>query len=562
MQFFSRIVITLGIFLALITFAQSETTWITKKKKDNKAISFCVQKSQKSSFGYAVTVLENSSICENKDIVVSNNNNNNKLYNYLLSKYDSKSGVFFIKDSTLSKYKSNETIKVAEKKSKNWIKKKDKEKKEKVKQNKKKLKQKIKESKSWITKKSKDKIKNIKKNLKKHKNIEDLPKADFYFAAVIQPIDEGNEPQYLYGYVKSNKKSSTFKFNNQSFYSLSDGIAYFENKKNRCEVDTQLIPMSSLIAGNVHLKCKKNKQMSGGFFHMGDVIEGIGDHWNGNKVKYEFFTSKESTIEKLNIFKRQKTLEAGLGDRPSPGENKSLPKPPGKYYALLIGNSNYVNWASLTSPKNDVTEIEKVLKSKYQFEKIITILNGTEKDIMKGFKKLSKITTEKDYVLIYYSGHGNNRRDQNYWIPVDAESDYGLGDWINTAEIQNYIMDEIPNHHIVLMSDSCYFNVGTKGNQDIENRKSISYEKLLSRRAIMVSQSGSNEPVLDLSDDKHSMYGKSFIESLKNNNSVIRISKIFEEIYLSHHGMKQLPQWQRIPGWGDRGGDFLFIAKK
>ena len=114
--------------------------------------------------------------------------------------------------------------------------------------------------------------------------------------------------------------------------------------------------------------------------------------------------------------------------------------------------------------------------SNYNFEKIISIIDGSEKDIMKGFKELSNITTDKDYVLIYYSGHGDNRGINNYWIPVDGEKEFGLGDWINTAEISNYIMQEIPNHHIVLMSDSCYFDVKTKSNQILNDRKSLSYQ--------------------------------------------------------------------------------------
>ena len=61
-----------------------------------------------------------------------------------------------------------------------------------------------------------------------------LPKAELYFAAFIEPL-EGEEPEFIYGYVNSNKNSKLFNFNNKSFYSLSDGIAYFDNKKNSCE---------------------------------------------------------------------------------------------------------------------------------------------------------------------------------------------------------------------------------------------------------------------------------------------------------------------------------------
>ena len=62
---------------------------------------------------------------------------------------------------------------------------------------------------------------------------------------------------------------------------------------------------------------------------------------------------------------------------------KILLEPNGKYYALLIGNSIYndKNWDQLVSPVNDITEIKKVLDKSYKFEKIITVKNGTKKEI-------------------------------------------------------------------------------------------------------------------------------------------------------------------------------------
>ena len=117
MQYLKNTIIALTILLGLITFAQSETSWIKKKDK-------------------------------------------------------------------------TETVKKVEKeKTTSWIKKKE------VNENKKKLKEKIKESKSWITKKSKEKVKDIKEKLKKHKSIEDLPEAEFYFTAIIQPIEKDDQPR-------------------------------------------------------------------------------------------------------------------------------------------------------------------------------------------------------------------------------------------------------------------------------------------------------------------------------------------------------------------------------
>ena len=158
--------------------------------------------------------------------------------------------ILFLVSTTTSVYsetswitKKSDKTKVELKKEKK-VKKEKKEKKKKwiaknKKENKKKLKEKIKESKSWITKKSKEKINEIKKNLKKHRNIDNLPKAELYFAAMIEP-NEDQEALYLYGYINSDKKndkSEKFKFNNTYYYSLNDGIAFFDDGKTTCQAD-------------------------------------------------------------------------------------------------------------------------------------------------------------------------------------------------------------------------------------------------------------------------------------------------------------------------------------
>ena len=221
-----------------------------------------------------------------------------------------------------------------------WIKKK------KVKENKKKLKEKIKESKSWITKKSKDKIKEIKKNLKKHKNIEDLPKANFYFTAIIEPI-ENEKPKYLYGYINSDKKSKTFKFKKQPYHTISVGIAYSENQKYSCEVNLKQNTTINLFVRDIILNCKKFN-VTGAFAKKNDIGRFEGEATDGNKVLFEITKSKSEAIASLKKIKGPGGFDLKVN---------------GKYYALLIGNSNYVNWASLKSPKNDVKEIEKVLNT-------------------------------------------------------------------------------------------------------------------------------------------------------------------------------------------------------
>ena len=468
------------------------------------------------------------------------------------------------KKSEKSKAETKKVIK--EDKSNNWIKKKE------AKENKKKLKEKIKESKTWITKKSKEKVKDIKNNLKKHKNVEDLPKAEFYFAAKITG-KENQEDKYVYGYVNSNKESDLISFNNKSFFSISDGIAYFADKSTSCEVDSLLTPMRSQLSGDVIIKCKNKLAMAGGFLQIGDVGKGIGQTSNGNNVEFEFFTSKNQAIAKLDSFENNEetTIARNL---PTPKNNKNIKlNPNGKYYALLIGNSDYNNWENLISPTYDIRGIEEVLNKSYKFEKILTVNSGTKKEIFKAFRDLSNLTTENDFVLIYYSGHGMTKAEQAYWIPKDGSKDWGNGDWINTNEL-NIFLREIKAHHLAVMVDSCYVGGAFKGVTTLDTiteEESIIYgkqlEDALNLRARSVLASGSSGPVSDtVADSNNSLFALSFINSLKKfdkESYPINMQSIYVSMRMSFAGnYQQKPRLYNPDTWGPSDGEFIFIPKK
>ena len=438
--------------------------------------------------------------------------------------------------------KPKEVIKEEKKQKSKWIKLKKKE----IKKNKEEFKKEEKkitsEVKSWITKKSKKKFIN---------SINDLPKGAIYFTG-----SNDTKSIIFYGYVIPDKESELV----NGFYKTSKGISFFSDGKTTCQIgSTVLIVDQGELTSRVSGNCTNGLKFAGKTSQTKNTGWGQAKTSDGKeKLNFEFNTNK-TEIAKLY---KDNTVEEKTIARRLPNKNKITLKPNGKYYALLIGNSNYIKWSSLKSPINDVNEIGKILKTDYKFEKVMVVPNGTRKDIFKNLKKLSKITTDKDYVLIYYSGHGEEDGNQRYWIPVDGELESGFGDWININDIQLYIQNHISNTHIVMMSDSCYFAMETKGNQIKKDKKSESYQKLLERRAVMIVGSGSNEPVLDTSQDKHSMFGMSLIQSLKNNTSAIRMRDIVENIVLAHSGMQQQPYGIGINAWGHSGGDFIFISKK
>ena len=451
-----------------------------------------------------------------------------------------------------------------------WIKKK---KKEEVKKNKKKFKEKIKESKSWITKKSKEKIKNIKENLKKYKDIDSLPEAEFYFAAIIQPKDN-EDTTYLYGYVNSDKNSNKFKHNNKSFYSKSDGIAFLDDGKTTCEVDSQVGSFMGDMQGKVIVKCKNDIELAGRFIQTNELGKGIDGSTNkGNNVEFEFYTSKNKAIAKLELYKEDtKTLITR--SLPAPRNNKNIKlEPNGKYYALLIGNSKYDNWDNLVSPENDVREIKKVLDQSYKFEKIIHVDNGTKKEILTALEELSLITTENDYVLIYYSGHGDIKAEQAYWIPKDGSKKWGQDDWISINYIDIYIRDEIKAHHIAVLVDSCYVGGKFKGLNLLDNmteEDSKIFEKQLigdlNSRSRSVLSSGSTGPVSDtVAGTNHSMFALTFLNLLKEfqkSSIPVNLKSVAWNMDRYFAGSSQRPHYYHPPTWSDGGGDFIFIPKK
>jgi len=465
---------------------------------------------------------------------------------------------------TKKKDKSKKVEKV-EKINKTWIKKKE------IKENKKKAKEKLKKSKSWITKKSDEKVKDIKKQLKKHKSIEDLPKAEYYFAAIIEPRDNENA-KYVYGYVNSDKSSDMFKFNNSSYYSKSDGIGYFEDGNNSCEVDSKIGSIGSKMMGEVILNCKKNLSMSGWFIQTGNSGKGEGETTKGNSVKFKFYTSKIDAVAQIENFKLSKTR---VVERQIQKEEKKkiLLDPKGKYYALLIGNSIYDDkkWDELVSPVNDINSIKKVLDNSYKFEKIITVPNATKKQIFSAFKELSKLTTDNDYVLIYYSGHGKIKATQAYWIPRDGTHEWGES-WINVNEL-NIFLTEIKAHHLAVMVDSCYVGGKFKGTNildlaDDDDREFFgeSLSDALNLRARSVLSSGSTGRVSDTApNSKNSVFALAFLNVLSTSekmSSPLNMWNVAMNVKRAFVGnFNQKPYYYHPDTWYDGGGDFIFIPK-
>ena len=150
---------------------------------------------------------------------------------------------------------------------------------------------------------------------------------------------------------------------------------------------------------------------------------------SSNKI----FTIKRKSpdIDTNVVVKKEEKLDLGFG----------------KYYALLIGVSDYSDASDIVNleglPTKDAKDLKEVLVSQYNFEEDnVVLLNNspTENQILKEFVKLKKKVTNKDNVLIFYAGHGiyDEATKTGSWLPSDADPEYGLN-LISNSTIKDYI---------------------------------------------------------------------------------------------------------------------------
>ena len=236
---------------------------------------------------------------------------------------------------------------------------------------------------------------------------------------------------------------------------------------------------------------------------------------------------------------------------------------PGKYYAIIIGSSNYQdpNIPDLDSlPIKDAMALKKTLNGKYLFEKenIKSLYNPTRRDIVTAFGEMAKKITANDNLLIFYAGHGHyeQENDIGYWLPVDAEVG-NASNWLYNDQLVADIK-KIKSLHTLLISDACFSgSIFKTRSVNMEEASSFVKQKyqLPSRKAIT---SGTLKTV-----PNKSVFIKYLLDRLNNNKEkFFSASQLFQSLEQPvSNNSKSLPQFGVIQNVGDEGGDFIFIKR-
>ena len=241
----------------------------------------------------------------------------------------------------------------------------------------------------------------------------------------------------------------------------------------------------------------------------------------------------------------------------------------GNYYALVIGNNNYANLPNLDAAVSDAREAAKLLEKRYGF-KTKLLLNATRYEILSALNELRSRLTEADNLLIYYAGHGELDRSntRGYWLPVDAEQE-NPANWISNTAITDFV-NVIQAKHVMVIADSCYSGTLSQSAivrpevdiSPVRQRQWIDIIKNVRSRTVLTS--GGLEPVQDSAGGNHSVFASAFLESLRDNNTVIEGYSLYRSIAekMARNEatltLQQTPAYSPIQHSGHEAGDFLF----
>lgn len=243
-------------------------------------------------------------------------------------------------------------------------------------------------------------------------------------------------------------------------------------------------------------------------------------------------------------------------------DSAKVVKPLGKYYAVLIGVSDYKNPSlNLDRPAKDVAELKNLLLSDYTFEDgdIQTLINPTRQQIIATLFKLRQTINRNDNLLIFYAGHGHydKKIEQGYWWPQDAVPD-DPSNWLSNSDLREQIRG-INSAHTLLISDACFsggiFKMRGAGEGGIAPMEVMMLYRTRSRRAIT---SGNMSSVPD-----RSVFFEYLTKRLNENpDQYLSSQQLFEQLRTPViNNSLNVPLDGVIAETGDEGGDFIFIRK-
>lgn len=277
-------------------------------------------------------------------------------------------------------------------------------------------------------------------------------------------------------------------------------------------------------------------------------------------INAQIVSSGKSTIHINNKPKVENNVVIDNSYRPA-GTN-TLTSMKGKFYALIIGISKYIdpNISELDKPIRDAEMFYNALTTRYTFntENVKLLRDATNAQLVEALDYFAKKVTKDDSFIIFYAGHGvwDEAAQIGYWLPSDARKNSKLA-WFRNSTLRDYLT-EIKARHTLLISDACF------GGSIFKTRAAFSDATLAinmlydlpSRKAMT---SGTLTEVPD-----QSAFIKYLVDRLLNNNEkYLSSEQLFSSFRIAvMNNSSVVPQFGEIKDVGDEGGDFIFVLRE
>jgi tRNA A-37 threonylcarbamoyl transferase component Bud32 len=232
----------------------------------------------------------------------------------------------------------------------------------------------------------------------------------------------------------------------------------------------------------------------------------------------------------------------------------------GRYYAVVVGESQYERLETLPTAVNDARAVAQLLRGRYGFD--VTLLeNAKGQQILDALKATTAKMSEADNLLVFYAGHGKLLNEKGYWQPVDA--DFEMTNWISPALLKDVLIDH-PARRTLILADSCHSGALARGalasDPDAKSRRE--------KRSRLVISSGGDAPVIDSADGRHSLFTRALLDVLNEPPSKVSdVESVFQRIRervndsARRAGVEQNPQLGVLAEVGDEGGSFFLIDR-
>jgi len=248
----------------------------------------------------------------------------------------------------------------------------------------------------------------------------------------------------------------------------------------------------------------------------------------------------------------------------------------GKYYALVIGISDYDEWPKLPTAFDDAQDLARLLEDKYGFEKPVQVVPtatpaGWSKDEMLRAVEDLRVRINKEVAqnttvnfLLYFAGHGHrvkpgrSNRWEGFWIPTNGpnveEPSYL---WVGKHDI-TLQLQALRANRVLVIADSCFAGFFERSRQAPVEPSSKDFARI-------IITSGGDAPAYEIDGAEDSIFTGALLEALQMSQGRLLANDLWKRVKAKmvdktkHLGVNQEPTYGTIHDAQHVSGDFVFF---